>query len=1394
MNVSTAANLSTSKPAGAPAPGAGEGAPAGVSRFMAQRMALEQVMGLSTTCATEYRRLEEQRGRALAAAQADHAHEEAAIQASFTTERTRILEAAASAIARHRRVFEEDREGFEGQAGAERSELDRREKSTRKKLEKEHSDATWLIDTMLEGETARIDEANRAVLTAIKEDARRLDELATTAVVLFARYGQSLPPVSAIEPKDQPVAPSTEALEQALEQRRAGVEQNLAAMQRLIAPRMFLGSVPWVMAGTLVLLGALVGRVLTAPLTVDGVLQAPPNWQAIGGGAALAAVLAGAAWWWLRGVALKRLNEAGRRFVESLSEAQQAAQADRKGMKHGFDEQLLDAKLKHAQEMNAANARNQRKLLAARTEYETQLAKISQDRESATAQANRLRDSAVAEAEARRDREHAEAKDHRQQQLAASEQKRQEAIAAAERAYQQGREELVNRWSRALQITRDLSDESDRPEFAAIDDWRAWRPPRTFAPTVRFGELAVDMRRFTGEAREAGDGQVIIGGSNGDGLRLPMPEPYTVPALLAFPDFANLLIRYEPEGREAAVATLRLTMLRLLTSLPAGRVQFTLIDPVGLGRSFAGFMHLADFDEDLVGGRVWTEPEAIEQRLTDLTEHMETVIQKYLRNEFETIDAYNAQAGELAEPYRFVVIADLPTGFSERALTRLSSIAASGARCGVHVLSALDVRHASRGSEPVLEDLERNCSVLVYEKTDIRDQGSEVRGFRWEDPTFGRLPLTLDTPPDESSLTDVLRVLGQAARDAKRVEVPFTSIAPADGQMWSQDSASDLHVPVGRTGATRLQTFRLGRGVAQHALIAGKTGSGKSTLLNVLITNFALWYAPDQLELYLIDFKRGVEFMAYATARLPHARAVAVETDREFGLSVLGRLDEELARRGDLFRAAGVQDIAAYRRATGRAQPDPGPNASKDQPSGHGSASGRPVALPRVVLIVDEFQELFSEDDKLTQDASLLIDRLVRQGRAFGIHVILGSQTIGGQAGLGRATLGQMAVRVALQCTEADSQLILGDANTAARLLSRPGEAIYNDAGGAVENNSPFQISWLDDSQRDALLHGLRQRADREGVKTRPPVVFEGNAPAKLGENEELRAALAGKPARKYAVYLGDPVAIKEPTHVLLRRQAGSNIVVIGQQEENIFGAVASALISLSATAARSAAGKAILPRFVVLDGTPRDTPRAQYLADVASKLPAKVDFVDYRAVPDAFADLADELRERIESGATDAPPTILIINGIQRYRNLTRGDDFSFSEPSPRSGSLADILDDDADASGAPRRASVRPEQVLMDLVREGPMVGMHVILTADTLASLERRLGRDTLREFDARVLFQMSGNDSSVLLDSLAASRLGFYRALVASEEMGTVEKFRPYAPPEGAALDELTRALK
>jgi hypothetical protein len=66
--------------------------------------------------------------------------------------------------------------------------------------------------------------------------------------------------------------------------------------------------------------------------------------------------------------------------------------------------------------------------------------------------------------------------------------------------------------------------------------------------------------------------------------------------------------------------------------------------------------------------------------------------------------------------------------------------------------------------------------------------------------------------------------------------------------------------------------------------------------------------------------------------------------------------------------------------------------------------------------------------------------------------------------------------------------------------------------------------------------------------------------------------------------------------------------------------------------------------------------------------------------------------------------------------------------------------------------------------------------------------------MRHFEMRVLFQMGVNDSSTLIDSPAASKLGLHRALYCSEEQGLVEKFRPYGMPEEKWLRDVKAALQ
>ncbi|HMB96271.1 MAG TPA: FtsK/SpoIIIE domain-containing protein, partial [Tepidisphaeraceae bacterium] len=950
-----------------------------------QRAALRDLVALSADSATEETRIEEtHREQALAAdkklqnilleIEQRHQSQKEQIDADYQQRLTKIAQEYQTAQAE-----------LESYDIASRQRLDYEHDAIAQDVRGKLQQAIWLAESVYEATQNQINKEYAAAKEMHRTREEELNANNTEMMALLARYGQTN--IAAVNP---PSAPANESA--AYESCRDEVQRRLKKLEHLFVPRLFVGVRPFIVFAAVCVVAAFLTQWATGGLPIDfGTFELKGKAIAYAlGGSIVGCAIAGALLWML---GKSQVRGAYIPLRAAIDAAHQSADRAREEARQHRDSQLSRATKKRDLEVQAvkekfaplqARAAKNREAAknSARAEHDMRVTKV----ESQHHHVRKLADDWLAQSSKQNDQS-------RDRDIAAANAEHQSTTRNSTQQYEKNRTQLETRWTSGLdRIQTPIEENLHSGDGRIITDWddprwQSWLPPKIFPPRVRFGELQVDLKQITDRyPRE-----------------LTLPASFSVPATLSFPERGSLLINTDHAGRAEAIATQQMLMARLLTHLPPGRVRFTIIDPVGLGQNFAGFMHLADHDEALVGTRIWTESEHIEQQLANLTEHMETVIQKYLRNEFATIDQYNAQAGELAEPYRYLVIADFPVGFEGDAFRRLNSIAISGARCGVFTLIVRDTRKPLP-SGVHLDELESQ-SVNLIRKNDR---------FVWKDEIFKQFPLTLDPPPSEEFLTQILDVVGQKAKEAKRVEVPFEAIAPRADQIWSGNSQDDIAVPIGRLGATRLQMLRLGRGVAQHALIAGKTGSGKSTLLHVLVTNLALWYGPDEVEFYLVDFKKGVEFKTYATHVLPHARAIAVESDREFGLSVLHRIDAELARRGELFRKLGVQDLAAYRQQS-------------KQP------------MPRTLLIIDEFQEFFSEDDKLAQEASLLLDRLVRQGRAFGIHVLLGSQTIGGTSGLARSTIGQMAVRIALQTSEADSQLILGDANSAARLLSRPG-------------------------------------------------------------------------------------------------------------------------------------------------------------------------------------------------------------------------------------------------------------------------------------------------------------------------------------------------------------------
>ncbi|GAA6774446.1 FtsK/SpoIIIE domain-containing protein [Helicobacter pylori] len=247
-------------------------------------------------------------------------------------------------------------------------------------------------------------------------------------------------------------------------------------------------------------------------------------------------------------------------------------------------------------------------------------------------------------------------------------------------------------------------------------------------------------------------------------------------------------------------------------------------------------------------------------------------------------------------------------------------------------------------------------------------------------------------------------------------------------EFWAKSSQFRVSVPVGWDINHKEMCFEIGE-AQNHTLICGRSGSGKSNFLHVLIQNLAFYYAPNEVQLFLLDYKEGVEFNAYAKEGiLEHARLVSVASSVGFGVSFLSWLDKETKKRGELFKQFNVKDLSDYRK--------------------HGE-------MPRLIVVIDEFQVLFSDSTtKEKERVEAYLTTILKKGRSYGVHLILATQTMRG-TGINKSLMAQIANRIALPMDAEYSDSILSD-DVACELV-RP-EGIFNNNGGHKKYHTKMSI------------------------------------------------------------------------------------------------------------------------------------------------------------------------------------------------------------------------------------------------------------------------------------------------------------------------------------------------
>ncbi|MCL2649313.1 MAG: hypothetical protein FWD61_20330, partial [Phycisphaerales bacterium] len=590
-----------------------------VSRSV-QRQSLDQIVRLSIECAAEEQKIEQQHTEALDQETREYQKTANAQQHRYTQRRAELSASTARQQDLIQKRYDTRLATLESQLKESQHSMARHREESDAALKKKRDESAWQAEAALvsiEMQSDVEEKKTKQELELRMSDVKTLDQSVRAAVVRF----KSLRGGGVESPFDDAAKARIAAEPRAMfDQHRKQAAELLKQLQSLAQVRFMASMVPVVL---LLVAGLVCGGVAWMLLPHETLIRL----LYIGGGFVALLILAAL---FYRHREQTRVRTAVKdlysQIMQSLAIMRHAAKSEYDALADARERHLADARRKSSHDRTVSREHVKTlqhdaleqyhfKVEAMAENYKEQLAAIEQEKESASAELRQAHNKIAAAIE-----------EENANQRRQTESQHTAALQTIAANYQSQSTALAQRWDDGLKAVATLIAEGTGIDPALIDwnssAWNNWHspPPQSFSshpPQIRFGEMKVDIAQIAEQVP----------------VHLKLPDTFSVPAMLELPDRASLLVEADHAGRAASIHLAQMVMARLLTQMPAGRVKFTLFDPVGLGQSFAGFMHLADHDESLVGSRIWTESEHMEQRLSDLTEHMETVIQKYLRNE-----------------------------------------------------------------------------------------------------------------------------------------------------------------------------------------------------------------------------------------------------------------------------------------------------------------------------------------------------------------------------------------------------------------------------------------------------------------------------------------------------------------------------------------------------------------------------------------------------------------------------------------------------------------------------------------------------------------------------------------------------------------------------------------
>ncbi|MGN0771506.1 MAG: FtsK/SpoIIIE domain-containing protein [Christensenellales bacterium] len=624
----------------------------------------------------------------------------------------------------------------------------------------------------------------------------------------------------------------------------------------------------------------------------------------------------------------------------------------------------------------------------------------------------------------------------------------------------------------------------------------------------------------------------------------------TAPYVLELRKNGNIFIEVgESKLSTNTIKFVQKIMLSFLMSFPIGRLNYRLIDLDDTGE-FADFNQLNALSANMFK-KTYNDDTRVSSAMVDMDERMGDIYDnKITLNGVKNIYDYNVISENDPQSFELLTVVGFPECFgNEKTVKRLKKIVENGNRSGI--FSLIVYNNANPNKAAYVNDF------VIFAKQSMNY--FEVVG----DKIYLNGDKKCEFLPNEELVYDDIpsytQVLKQNAKKGVNKVIPLSKMFEATEKVENTDDFCDptevIDIPIGmRGGETQTLAFSSKGDGAAHALAIGGTGSGKSNLLHTIVLSACYKYSPDDLNIYLVDFKGGVEFKYYEANRninkqLPHIKLTALSSDPEDGLAVLANIDKELTRRETLFRNKEVEDIMQYKKRFG--------------------------VLPRLLVIIDEVQELFERDQNIGSYAINLMSKLFKKGRAFGINVLWASQNVPKVAGLRDKIISQIGSRISLKLNNPeDAQELDINVQKIKNLSNTLGVGVIKDTRTG-QNSVEFRVAYAETSDNRGMYSEkinekwqsvVEKWTDREplfvvGSNLEEPRADEGITPYTSPVD---KTSLVSKSMGDYNIAVGKGYISGKPYSIPIHlRGSNSNLWFAGANVEELRDMMGFAMLSV---------------------------------------------------------------------------------------------------------------------------------------------------------------------------------------------------------------------------------------